>query len=213
MSVESLLESLSNYAVGSYAYDSAVGGIKDLFEKQEQEIETLRMQLSACGVAALANTRETAAAQRVGREHPYWSDSYQLVIDAVDREMRLREEHAETKETLEHARLQGDLTYMSAELQSYRHVVEVLRGQAIDVAGRMAGMLLDNANQRAEACANLRVQVNRVLDEKYELLRVGRALRNAMYNVQTIRDVLAAEWDRVEARLSIELPAKSATPA
>lgn len=55
------------------------------------EHEQLRMQLAACGVAAMCNTRESAEKERIGRENPYWSASYADVCRAVDREMAWRE--------------------------------------------------------------------------------------------------------------------------
>lgn len=63
----------------------------------EAENERLRMQLAACGVVALSNTPETAAAQR--QMHPdYMSASCQDVMRAVDREMELRERVAELEQ-------------------------------------------------------------------------------------------------------------------
>ncbi len=53
------------------------------------ELQALR--LAAVSAAALANTRATAAAQRIGRDHPYWTAAYQDVVGAVEREMDLRE--------------------------------------------------------------------------------------------------------------------------
>jgi hypothetical protein len=68
-------------------------------EELYDEVERLRMQLAACGVVAMANTRETAAKQR--DMHPdYMSASCQDVIRAVDREMALREERDQLKAKL-----------------------------------------------------------------------------------------------------------------
>ena len=54
-----------------------------------EEIETLRMQLVACGVVAMCNTSESAAKDR--DMHPdYMSASCQDVMRAVDSEMALR---------------------------------------------------------------------------------------------------------------------------
>ena len=58
---------------------------------KDEEIEKLQMQLTACGVAALSNTRSTTKDQRIDRTNPYWSASYQDVCDAVDREINYRE--------------------------------------------------------------------------------------------------------------------------
>ena len=55
----------------------------------EDELETERMRLAACMAAALGNTERTVA-ERIARDHPYWSASYKAVCDAVDREMALR---------------------------------------------------------------------------------------------------------------------------
>lgn len=53
-------------------------------------VEQLRMQLAACGVAAMQNTSE-ARTERIGPQSPYWSAAYGDVCAAVDREIALRE--------------------------------------------------------------------------------------------------------------------------
>lgn len=60
-------------------------------KKLAAELEIERMRLVACGVAAMANTRESAAEQRVKKDSPYYCASVQDVHNAVDREMELRE--------------------------------------------------------------------------------------------------------------------------
>lgn len=55
------------------------------------DLETERMRLVACGVGAMANTRESASKQRVGKDSPYYNASVQDVYNAVDREMAVRE--------------------------------------------------------------------------------------------------------------------------
>jgi hypothetical protein len=60
------------------------------YKKLEEKNEILRMQLVACGVAALSNTIESIKLNRITKENPYWSGSYELVCDAVDREINLR---------------------------------------------------------------------------------------------------------------------------
>lgn len=52
--------------------------------------ELHRMQLAAVTAAVMQNTRSTAA-DRIGKENPYWTPAYQDVCDAVDREMNHRE--------------------------------------------------------------------------------------------------------------------------
>lgn len=65
----------------------------------ESELERERMRLAACGAAALANTPESIAKHRIGRDNPYWSASYGHVCDAVDSEIALRDERdAEARE-------------------------------------------------------------------------------------------------------------------
>lgn len=49
------------------------------------------MKLAACSAAALGNTPATVA-ERLPREHPYWSASYDDVCKAVDREMAYRQQ-------------------------------------------------------------------------------------------------------------------------
>ena len=60
-------------------------------DRVRDELEVERMRLSACGVAALENTAESAA-KRIGPDNPYYSASYSDVCRAVDREMALRAE-------------------------------------------------------------------------------------------------------------------------
>lgn len=62
-------------------------------KKCAEELEKLRMQLAACGVAALQNTEATLL-DRLPKENPYWSDSYQNVCNAVDTQMLLRKAQA-----------------------------------------------------------------------------------------------------------------------
>ena len=57
-----------------------------LIDDKDREIETLRIQLAACGVAARQNTESTIK-DRLTQDSPYWSGSYQDVCNAVDREM------------------------------------------------------------------------------------------------------------------------------
>lgn len=64
------------------------------------EVETLRMQLAACGVAALCNTRESAEKQRLAADNPYRSASYNDVERLVESEMTLREKVAAATKAL-----------------------------------------------------------------------------------------------------------------
>lgn len=60
------------------------------------ENEKLRMQLVACSTAALANTAN-AAQERIDNNSPYYSESYNDVCGAVDREMGFRAENERLK--------------------------------------------------------------------------------------------------------------------
>lgn len=59
-------------------------------EEAERALETERMRLAACGVAAMANTPGTAS-ERIGPENPYYSASYGDVCRAVDGGIALRQ--------------------------------------------------------------------------------------------------------------------------
>lgn len=70
-------------------------------EALRKEIETLRIQLSACGVGAMSNTERAITENRIGRDNQYGSASLGDVYDAVDREIALRKENDELKEEIE----------------------------------------------------------------------------------------------------------------
>ena len=57
-------------------------------EELEAKLEISRMQLVACGVAALQNT-EKSKVDRITKDNPYYSASYKDACDAVDREIDL----------------------------------------------------------------------------------------------------------------------------
>jgi hypothetical protein len=76
---------------------------KDLqLEEKDKEIEILRMQLAACGIAAMSNTHESRN-NLITKENPYWSAYYGDVLDAVGREINYREQLARLKEALRKA--------------------------------------------------------------------------------------------------------------
>jgi len=64
---------------------------------KDKEIEKLRIQLAACGIAALCNTRKSIEEQGIDKDNPYYSASYADVCDAVNREIEHREEIEELK--------------------------------------------------------------------------------------------------------------------
>ena len=72
-----------------------INRLREALQRQEemaQEIETLRMQLAACGVAVMANTKETVERFGLDKDNPAWSNSYARVRLAVDNEIKQREE-------------------------------------------------------------------------------------------------------------------------
>lgn len=56
------------------------------------EAEKLRVQLAGCGVAAMCNTEQSRKQQKCVEGDYGWSQSYQDVVNAVGREIKLREE-------------------------------------------------------------------------------------------------------------------------
>lgn len=66
--------------------------------KLQRELDITRIQLAACGVAAQCNTRGSRAKQRVSSDSPYWSSSYEMVCQAVDREIKYRESLEQIKD-------------------------------------------------------------------------------------------------------------------
>jgi hypothetical protein len=70
-------------------------------DELRDELETMRLRLAACGVAALTNTEESRRAQMIDISNPYYSASYQDVLNAVEREMKLRADNATLRKRLE----------------------------------------------------------------------------------------------------------------
>jgi hypothetical protein len=63
----------------------------------EAELETERMRLAACGVAALCDTPSSMAKQRIEKDNPYWSASYGDVLRQVESLIALRAELAASR--------------------------------------------------------------------------------------------------------------------
>ena len=69
--------------------------IRDLLaevERLRKDIEQLRVQLAACGVAAMCNTKQSRGQQKCVVGDYGWSQSYQDVVNAVGREIALRDQ-------------------------------------------------------------------------------------------------------------------------
>lgn len=73
------------HVISFEAYQAAI----ERAEAAETEVETVRMQLAACGVAAMSNTEDTIK-QRITKDNSYWSASYGDVCNSVDREIKWR---------------------------------------------------------------------------------------------------------------------------
>jgi hypothetical protein len=93
-------------ALSEKAYKLAQETGSELVETLQQEnatlrdeLETERLRLAACSVAALGNTAARAG-ERIQPGHPYYSASYGDVCGAVDREIQYREENTTLKAQL-----------------------------------------------------------------------------------------------------------------
>lgn len=75
---------------GDYVKAEDFAAVQAQRDRLEAELERERIRLAACGVAAMANTLDSAVAAGISRESQYWSASYGDVVTAVEREMRLR---------------------------------------------------------------------------------------------------------------------------
>ena len=93
---------------GAYVLYSDYAALEQRCKELEDELETERIRLAGCGVAAMCNTEQSIKQQRISKDSPYYSASYQDVCDAVDREMKLRAENAELCKQLELEHNQGE---------------------------------------------------------------------------------------------------------
>lgn len=103
----------------------------------ESWCEKYRMQLAACGVAAMQNTEETTK-ERIGPDNEYYSASYKDVCDAVDREMKLRTEIEELKAENERLRKLTDIEdaeVVNVKCTRYEPVYDVLGDNVMEPSG------------------------------------------------------------------------------
>ena len=124
-------------------------------EEMAQEIEQLRMQLAACGVAAMQNTRNSIA-ERIDRTNLYWSASYGDICAAVDREVSYREEIE---------RLKADCHTM--ELESAEAYALVLSHES--VIDRLKAELVQAAQKERERCLDILKEITEEWGSGYQL--------------------------------------------
>lgn len=89
MNTEQLIDQVNEATeeeILSFDFDPLFTRLRELEESED----LLRMQLVACGVIALSNTRDSAKVQRIMKPE-YMSASASDVIDAVDKQMDYRE--------------------------------------------------------------------------------------------------------------------------
>jgi len=82
-------------------YFNPFAHLQNKIARLTSQLETERMRLAACGVAARSNTEESIKANRLPTGSPYYSASYSDTCDAVDREMKYRSQLGRAKELLE----------------------------------------------------------------------------------------------------------------
>lgn len=84
--------------------------------KLANELETERLRLAACGIAAISDTKESAANTRLGRESEYWSGSYDDVCRQIDKLIRFR----------------GWLEFIKKQVNSSNQIMQWAAKQALD---------------------------------------------------------------------------------
>lgn len=85
--------------------------------EMEEQLETERMRVVACGVAAGCNTEESIARHGIKQGNPYWTPAYGDVCGAVKREMEYREKNKALED-------QGERAMTMVTEQRYRFWVQ-----------------------------------------------------------------------------------------
>jgi len=140
------------------------------FKAKCEEVETERLRLAACGVAAMQNTESTIK-DRLIPDNPHYSASYGDVCRAVDREMALRSELEQTK---------------VARLLSYDRQIEFLKEELAKVREKLPSDEEITKMQEREAsiaCAEIEQSANddiakRICDENESLKVENERLTN-----------------------------------
>jgi uncharacterized small protein (DUF1192 family) len=76
-------------------------------DRLRAEVEQMHVQLANCGVTAICNTHQSRENQKCVEGDYGWSQSYQDVIEAVGREIALREESRRLRAELKTAHTSG----------------------------------------------------------------------------------------------------------
>lgn len=98
-------EGVEEHESGAFVAYTELEKANATIQKQADNIEVLRMQLVACGVAAMSNTKTSIEKTRIDKENTYWSASYDDVCRAVDAEIEYREELESVQNELTSLRL------------------------------------------------------------------------------------------------------------
>lgn len=132
-------------------------------DRLKSELEQTRVQLAGCGVAAMCNTRESMQEQLVEKGAYGYSASYQDVVDAVNREISLREQLTASQQEVERLTIQRDFaqnelndvitTRFEASKATAREIVEILDEEIQYVpewknAGKIEDEVITNIKQR-----------------------------------------------------------------
>jgi len=147
------------------------------------ELERIHVQLAGCGVAAMQNT-EKSKAERATRWNHGWSESYESVCHAVDRELALRAELEKANEARKEA--QAEQERLKGKLVKSEHENERMRGL---LWCKEAEQVAAVAKER-EACARLCDSYKPVY--RFAATSLGQAI-NASERVDPIREAILRE--------------------
>jgi hypothetical protein len=144
-------------AVSTAEANGRIGELQAEAGYLKADLETERMRLAACGVAAMANT-PASVAERITADSPYYSASYGDVCSTVDREMALRADVEKLRQQVADERANGEgfariLEEARAELAAERQAREALQEQinadpAVDVKDAARGYLVRAPKRR-----------------------------------------------------------------
>lgn len=109
-----------------------IAELRAALEAANEKLEIGRMQLAACGIAALSNTPESIR-HRLKSNSPYYSESYADVCRTVDREIEYRDRIAELEAKQAPDRSQSTQDQFCDNHCTWRdHHTECVRSQPVD---------------------------------------------------------------------------------